>query len=152
MGRRDQLSHDALIGVHVLVVDDDADARELWRAVLEYCGALVTVVPSADEALAVLARVRPDVLVTDLAMPIHDGYWLVEHVRVLPAERRGTIPVRRGDGARRESRSRSHAGGLIPVAPEEAARSLGALPRPRVSHAQDLIHSGSPRHTRVWAT
>jgi len=93
MGRRDQLPHDALIGVHVLVVDDDADARDLLRTVLEYCGALVTVVASAQEALAVLERVTPDVLVTDIAMPMHDGYWLIDAIRALPAQRGGAIPA-----------------------------------------------------------
>jgi CheY-like chemotaxis protein len=93
MGRQDQLPHDALIGVHVLVVDDDPDARELFRTVLEYCGALVTVVEAADEALAVLARVTPDVLVADIAMPVHDGYWLLERVRSLPAAHGGAIPA-----------------------------------------------------------
>ena len=93
MGRRDHLPHDALIGVHVLVVDDDSDARELLRTVLEYCGALVTVVGTASEALAVLERVTPDVLVTDIAMPAHDGYWLIGAIRALPADRGGAIPA-----------------------------------------------------------
>ena len=51
MGRPDRLTTDALIGIHVLVVDDDPDARELFRTVLQYCGALVTVVSTAPEAL-----------------------------------------------------------------------------------------------------
>lgn len=93
MGRRDHLPHDALTGVHVLVVDDDADARDLLRTVLEYCGALVTVVGSAREALAVLERVTPDALVTDLAMPTHDGFWLIGEIRALPSDRGGAIPA-----------------------------------------------------------
>ena len=93
MGRRDVLQHDALIGIHVLVVDDDADARDLLKTVLEYCGALVTVVPSATEALQVLGHVMPDVVVTDIAMPIHDGYWLVREVRALPRDNGRMLPV-----------------------------------------------------------
>ena len=85
MGRRDQLPSDALTGVHVLIVDDDPDARELIRTVLEYCGALVTAVPSAPSALATLTRVTPDVLLADISIPHRDGYWLIEHVRALPA-------------------------------------------------------------------
>jgi len=87
MGRPDRLPTDALIGIHVLVVDDDSDARDLLRTVLQYCGALVTVVATATEALDALALVVPDVLVTDIAMPGRDGYWLIEQVRVLPSDR-----------------------------------------------------------------
>ncbi len=81
MGRRDQLPSDALVGIHVLVVDDDQDSRHLLKMVLEYCGALVTTVSSARDALRILARVTPDVLLTDIAMPEEDGYWLIERLR-----------------------------------------------------------------------
>jgi CheY-like chemotaxis protein len=91
VGRRDELPADALIGVHVLVVDNDADAGDLIRTVLEYCGALVTVVSSAPAALSTLQRVTPDVVVADLVMPQRDGYWLIEHIRALPAARGGAI-------------------------------------------------------------
>lgn len=91
MGRRDQLPSDALIGVHVLVVDDDPDARELIRTVLEYCGALVTAVSSAPSALATLTRVTPDILLADISMPHRDGYWLIDQLRALPIERGGAL-------------------------------------------------------------
>jgi CheY-like chemotaxis protein len=93
MGRGDQLPHDALIGIHVLVVDDDTDARDLIRTVLEYCGALVTAASAATDALGMLERVTPDVIVGDIAMPTHDGYWLVNSARALPADRGGGIPT-----------------------------------------------------------
>jgi len=81
-----------LPGVHVLIVEDNDDSRYLLTDVLEYCGALVTPVSSADEARAILSRVRPDVLVSDLAMPGVDGYALMRWVRALPAESGGRIP------------------------------------------------------------
>jgi len=81
------------VGVHVLVVDDDADARQLLRTVLQYCGALVTVTASAREAMSVVARVTPDALVSDIAMPEEDGYWLIRELRALPATRGGAIPA-----------------------------------------------------------
>jgi CheY-like chemotaxis protein len=93
MGRGDALPNDALLGVHVLVVDDDEDARELLRTVLQYCGALVSAVPSAQDALRVLDRVTPDLLLTDIAMPHHDGYWLIDAIRKLPPTRGGAIPA-----------------------------------------------------------
>ena len=93
MGRSDQLPTDALIGVHVLIVDDDRDSRALLKTVLEYCGALATAVGSAREALRILQRVTPDAIVTDIAMPTNDGYWLVEQVRARSADDGGNVPA-----------------------------------------------------------
>lgn len=93
MGRADSLPTDALSGVHVLVVDDDDDARHLIRTILEYCGALVTVVGTAREVLGILERVTPDVLVSDISMPVEDGYWLIRQVRALDAARGGGLPA-----------------------------------------------------------
>jgi len=92
VGRRDQLPTDALIGVHALVVDDDRDSRNLLKMVLEYCGALVTVVGSARDALRMLQYVTPDVVVTDIAMPTNDGYWLIDQIRALRATEGGAVP------------------------------------------------------------
>ncbi|HEX8186815.1 MAG TPA: ATP-binding protein [Pyrinomonadaceae bacterium] len=83
----------ALRGLRVLVVDDEADARDMLRAVLEQCDAEVITAGSASEALAVVARLRPDVLISDLGMPGDDGYSLIARVRALPAERGGRIPA-----------------------------------------------------------
>lgn len=93
MGGGNPFPAEMLRGVHVLVVDDDADARELVGTVLSYCGALVTAVESASDALAALDRVIPDVLVSDISMPGRDGYWLVDQVRHRPPDRGGTIPA-----------------------------------------------------------
>ena len=93
MGRRDQLPNDALLGVHVLVVDDDASSGELLKTVLEYCGALVTVVESAPDALRVLQRLTPDILLSDIAMPEYDGDWLIEQIRALPGEQARALPA-----------------------------------------------------------
>ena len=82
-----------LVGVHVLVVDDDDDARHLLRTILQYCGALVTVTASARHAMTVLARVTPDAIVSDIAMPEQDGYWLIRELRALPPGRGGAIPA-----------------------------------------------------------
>ncbi len=93
MGRADHFFNDALTGVHVLIVDDDADARDLFRTALEYCGALITTAASATQALEVLAHVIPDVMVADISMPRYDGYWLIRELRALPPERGGAIPA-----------------------------------------------------------
>jgi CheY-like chemotaxis protein len=93
MGRQDPLPSDALAGIHVLIIDDDAEARDLIRTVLRYCGALVSVATGADEGLTTLQRVLPDVIVCDIAMPEHDGYWFVRSLRTQPAANGGALPV-----------------------------------------------------------
>jgi signal transduction histidine kinase/ActR/RegA family two-component response regulator len=82
-----------LTGLRVLVVDDDADARDLFTRVLEQCDARVTAVASAGTALTTLESWKPDVLVSDIAMPKESGYVLMRKIRRLPPERGGTIPA-----------------------------------------------------------
>jgi CheY-like chemotaxis protein len=82
-----------LDGVHILVVDDDRDCRELMATIFELQGAIVTGVPSAAAALQVLQHERPDVLVSDLSMPGQDGYWLIDKVRALPTAQGGATPA-----------------------------------------------------------
>jgi CheY-like chemotaxis protein len=82
-----------LRGVHVLVVDDDRDARELFTRALEQYDARVTAVASAAAALEALARWKPDVLVSDIAMPEESGYVLMQRIRRLTREQGGAIPA-----------------------------------------------------------
>jgi signal transduction histidine kinase/ActR/RegA family two-component response regulator len=83
----------SLSGLRVLVVDDEADTRDMLRAVLEHCKIEVITAGSASEALEAIVQVRPDILITDLGMPEEDGYSLIAKVRELPAERGGQIPA-----------------------------------------------------------
>ncbi|MEP0870782.1 ATP-binding protein [Trichocoleus desertorum AS-A10] len=82
-----------LSGLQVLVVDDEVDARRLVTAVLEQCGASVTSVASASEALEAIERLQPHVLLSDIGMPHEDGYALIRKVRELALEQGGTIPA-----------------------------------------------------------
>jgi PAS domain S-box-containing protein len=84
---------DTLNGLRVLVVDDEADTRELLRQGLEFCGASVTLAASASEALEELNKKQLDVLISDIGMPGEDGYDLIKQVRRLPAENGGRIPA-----------------------------------------------------------
>ena len=93
MGRSDRFPADALVGLHVLVVDDDSETRMLLRTVLEYGGALVTVVATARDALRTLQRVTPDAVVSDIAMPQENGYWLIREMRELESVRGHRIPA-----------------------------------------------------------
>ena len=83
----------SLQGLRVLVVDDEADTREMIRAVLEHCKMEVVTAASASEALEAIAQSHPDILISDLGMPGEDGYALIAKVRALPAERGGQIPA-----------------------------------------------------------
>ena len=70
-----------LRGVVVLAVDDDADALEMIRDILESAGATVATASSVAMALTLLEQVLPDVLVSDLAMPVVDGFALIAEIR-----------------------------------------------------------------------
>jgi CheY-like chemotaxis protein len=77
----------------VLVVDDDQDSRELLARVLGDQGAVVLSASSALTAIKVLEEFRPDVLVSDIAMPDADGYDLIRRIRRLSASRGGHTPA-----------------------------------------------------------
>jgi PAS domain S-box-containing protein len=99
-------AEDLLKSVRVLVVDDDADTRELITVVLKAAGADVAGAGSTDEALRRADEVTPDVLVSDLAMPERDGYALLRalHGRGLA---RGLVTIALTAHARREDRERA---------------------------------------------
>ena len=82
-----------LEGVRVLVVDDQEDAREALRLVLQAEGAFVTTADSGATALTQLSDERPDVMVVDLGMPQVDGFTLVEQLRRRPEETGGAVPA-----------------------------------------------------------
>ena len=83
----------SLEGLKVLVVDDEADTRELIREVLKECGSEVVVCASVEEALVALEEHKPDILISDLGMPDEDGYSLISKIRALPSDRGGHIPA-----------------------------------------------------------
>jgi CheY-like chemotaxis protein len=81
-----------LEGVHVLVVDDEPDARDVTAKILAFAGASVAVAASAVEGLEAFKAGRPDILVSDIGMPERDGYWLLREVRALPPPA-GSVPA-----------------------------------------------------------
>jgi CheY-like chemotaxis protein len=84
--------HHVLNGTRVLVVDDEADARDALVALLERYGANVRSAGSVAEAMAALEASLPDVLISDIGMPGADGYELIRRVRLLPADAGGLLP------------------------------------------------------------
>ncbi|MEA2491373.1 MAG: hypothetical protein QOH21_3165 [Acidobacteriota bacterium] len=84
------IAADALAGMHVLVVDDDRASREVIATMLAGFGARVGQAASAEDALQYLARMSPDVVVSDIGMPGEDGYSMIRRVRTSAA---GTAAV-----------------------------------------------------------
>ena len=82
-----------LDGRRILVVDDNDDTRSVLTTLLEAHGARVSTAASVDAARAALEIDVPDVLVTDLAMPVEDGYTLLEHCRQSRDPRIQRLPV-----------------------------------------------------------
>jgi CheY-like chemotaxis protein len=79
--------------LRVLVIDDNADTLELVAVILEEYGTEVITAASATEAMQAIAQSKPNVLVSDIAMPGVDGYSLIRKVRTLSSEQGGQIPA-----------------------------------------------------------
>lgn len=84
-----------LDGLKILIVDDDADIRDLLTYTLEVCGAEVIAAASADEAISALTESSTpmNILISDIGMPDEDGYALLRRVRALEPEHGGGIPA-----------------------------------------------------------
>ena len=88
-----ELDRTMLEGVRLLVVEDEADSREMLVTAFEQCGAQVSVASSAREAMEVLRRVIPDAVVCDIGLPGEDGHEFIRKVRGVEVERGGRIPA-----------------------------------------------------------
>ena len=109
----------------MLVVDDQADARDLIARVLEAAAAVVLSAASADEAIGLVETERPDVLVSDIGMPDVDGYELLRRVRALGPDRGGHVPaIALTAFARREDRTRALRAGFIVHVPKPIEASV----------------------------
>jgi signal transduction histidine kinase/ActR/RegA family two-component response regulator/PAS domain-containing protein len=119
-------------GLRVLVVDDEPDARNLVKRVLEDCHAVVTATGSVDEAVRLVESERFDVLVSDIGMPGQDGYALIRRVRALPAAGGGRIPgIALTAYARADDRVKAIAAGFVmhlakPIEPAELVTMVAA--------------------------
>jgi PAS domain S-box-containing protein len=87
------LPRDCLEGAHILVVEDEDDARELMRELLAGYRAEVLTAANATEALEILGARRVDLLVSDIGLPAIDGYELIKRVRALPDPATSRIPA-----------------------------------------------------------
>ncbi len=122
-----------LSGVRVLVVDDDADARELIGMALESSGAEVKTAVSAAEAIAAIGDSMPDVLLSDIEMPHEDGYTLIRKVKAIAEQLGKQIPAAALTAyARKEDRQRALQAGFQlhvpkPIDPAELVAVVASL-------------------------
>ena len=82
-----------LSGTRILVVDDEADGREMLTRMLESWGAEVRAAGSAEEAIDALNGETPDLLISDIGMPRVDGYELMRRIRAMPLPERRDLPA-----------------------------------------------------------
>ena len=80
-------------GLRVLAIDDELDARELVEWILQSRGASVATASSSAEALELMRKMKPHILITDIGMPDEDGYAILQKVRQLSAEEGGAVPA-----------------------------------------------------------
>jgi CheY-like chemotaxis protein len=116
----------------VLLVDDDSDTLMLMTTALTRRQANVTAVSSAVEAIQAITKKRPDVLVSDIAMPDEDGYGLIEKVRRLENGAMQTIPaVAITAYAKEEDRERALSAGfqIYLAKPVELAELISVVAR-----------------------
>ena len=133
--------------MRIVVVDDEADARELIKRVLTQCGADVRCAGSALQALEVLKTNRPDVLISDIGMPHIDGYEFIRRVRQLPPLEGRRLPaIALTAFARSVDRTRAIMAGYQmhmakPIEPQELVATVA-------SFAGRLVHRRRPH--RGW--
>jgi len=133
-----------------MIVDDERDSRDLLRAMLASTQARVTEAASAQEALRLIARDRPDIILADIAMPNQDGYSLMRAIRSLPeGEGQHVRAIAVSAYARREDKQRAARSGFNehlakPVQPDDLfdalervwLRTAGAMARDAKRNAQ----------------
>ncbi|MBD2067010.1 response regulator [Leptolyngbya sp. FACHB-671] len=122
-----------LKGIQAVVVDDEVDTREIITLILEGYGTHVIATASVSEALEAVEQFNPDILVSDIGMPLEDGYALIRKVRELEPDRGGMIPaIALTAYARPEDQHQSLTAGFQlhvpkPVEPEKLAKAVADL-------------------------
>jgi len=120
-----------LEGLRIVVVDDEADARELVRAILTGCGGEVNCCESAADAMKAIREWKPDLLVSDIGMPNEDGYSLIKKVRKLRSKRSKLPAVALTAYATKEDKARALETGFQmhvakPIEPETLVMSIAS--------------------------
>lgn len=122
-----------LHGFHVLVVDDELDARLMIKHILTKCDAIVTLAASSEEGIEAVREHRPDMILSDVGMPGEDGYEFLRRLRQLPDSQGGDTPaVALTAFARSEDRRRAVMAGFQmhlpkPIEPVELLAVVASL-------------------------
>ena len=121
-----------LTDVRILLVDDDADTRDLMAFTLEQSGALVTSVGLASEALQVFKQTNFDLLISDIGMPDVDGYMLIQQILAVPPKQGRILAIALTAYAGESNRQQALAAGFQqhiakPVEPEELVKTVVTL-------------------------
>jgi PAS domain S-box-containing protein len=133
LGENPPVPEVSLADIQVLVVDDEIDARDLVKKLLEMAGATVSTAGSASEAMGHILAGRPDVLVCDIGMQEEDGYSLIRRLRGIEKKEDGILPaVALSAYARSEDRTKAIRSGFQihlakPVEPAELLAVISSL-------------------------
>jgi CheY-like chemotaxis protein/anti-sigma regulatory factor (Ser/Thr protein kinase) len=133
--RRTPVKHDGvdLAGIKALVIDDEPDARDLIKWVLASANAEVAMAGSAAEGLELFSKLRPDVVISDIGMPVKDGYDFIREMRSLfAADGKKTPAIALTAFARSEDRTRALLAGYQihlakPIEPAELLATVASL-------------------------
>jgi CheY-like chemotaxis protein len=122
-----------LSGLKILVVDDEPETRRLIKWILVESHAEVVTASSAAEALPLMTTVAPDILISDIGMPVVDGYEFLKQIRSLDSARGGKVPaIALTAFASREDEAKSHAAGFSvhiskPIVPDDLTATVANL-------------------------
>jgi CheY-like chemotaxis protein len=109
----------SLAGLTILVVDDDEASRDYFATALGLAGAVVLTAATALDALRVVQQQLPDVVLSDVAMPGQDGYWLVREIQTVAAAAAREVPVVATTAfGRTHSRQRALSAGFVDHLPK----------------------------------
>jgi CheY-like chemotaxis protein len=118
---------DGLSGLTVLVVEDDADLRELLEEFLTAAGPTCVVASSGHEALPLFLERHPDILISDIVMPDGDGLELIRRIRSLPPERGGLTPAIAVSGTSRKEEALPAGFHVVIAKPFDPGKLLGVI-------------------------
>jgi PAS domain S-box-containing protein len=136
-----------LRGLRVLIVDDEADTRDLLIRILNQHGAETRAAASSTDALQTFLEWQPDVLLSDLGMPFEDGFALIRRIRAMSPENGGHIPaVALTAYVSEEDRRRSRASGFElhiakPVEPQTLVKAVANLAKRKKQQVFDQVTS-----------
>jgi signal transduction histidine kinase/ActR/RegA family two-component response regulator len=121
--------------MRILIVDDEPDTLSILAQLLRYCGADVSTASDAKQALALVPKFKPDIVISDIAMPMEDGYTLIRKIRALGPSQGGEVPALAltAMASQNDRRLALEAGFQFylakPVEPAKLVAALRSLPR-----------------------